>query len=438
MESISVLPADAVIMYFTKYESDFPQADSDSTPHTEEVDVTAHKCNHFESIHHVGLGQCPVNIPWSVDVKMAANNSCGVCNVVRESGFAHACTECFANVCLLTCCVRDPNDAEGSVTCNVCMIKPAEDGKARGNAIQTQPDMNKVKSKSSRNPKRKTDNPGPSSADIAVRKENVETNAKWRSIVELCKRTGYLAPSGQFFNTTWWKDVHKYSVLLPAWDSSDRPDFFFSNAWDAGVTDMPALTKESSWLVFEKAVAEEIFELAKTHGYLQNWAHDPALKQRLQKVIIHIPGHTRALATMWGELENITEDEKERRLKTILVMEADSAMGKVLLKTMETCRAKIPKEMEGYASNLDLLPYDITINFTTGPMPHHADEDKWDGGGGWLSVLSINIGTMFVFGEFAAQADKENGPEIRHKWLGPGQFLVFCDKMRVDFDTQSR
>jgi hypothetical protein len=292
------------------------------------------------------------------------------------------------------------------------MIKPAEDGKARGNAIQTQPDMNKVKSKSSRNPKRKTDNPGPSSADIAVRKENVETNAKWRSIVELCKRTGYLAPSGDLINTTWWKDVQKYSVLLPAWDSSDRPDFFFSNAWDAGVTDMPALTKESSWLVFEKAVAEEIFELAKTHGYLQNWAHDPALKQRLQKVIIRIPGHTRALATMWGELENITEDEKERRLKTILVMEADSAMGKVLLKTMETCRAKIPKEMEGYASNLDLLPYDITINFTTGPMPHHADEDKWDGGGGWLSVLSINIGTMFVFGEFAAQADTKTGPRF--------------------------
>jgi hypothetical protein len=120
-------------------------------------------------------------------------------------------------------------------------------------------------------------------------------------------------------------------------------------------------------------------------------------------------------------------------------LQPDSALGGFLLKSMASCRAKIPAAMEQFATNLDMVPYDITINYSSGPMPHHADEDKYDGPFGLGGVLSVNEGAMAVFGEYGASTIAIDGgavsnPDIRHKWLGPCQFMAFADKLRTVYD----
>ena len=56
------LPADAILLYFCKFEPPESHAEASAT----EVDVTAGKCNHFDSVHILELGSCPPAFAWVV------------------------------------------------------------------------------------------------------------------------------------------------------------------------------------------------------------------------------------------------------------------------------------------------------------------------------------------------------------------------------------
>jgi hypothetical protein len=465
--------ATQIILYFHKFES------KDVPEHSGEVDHRAHKANHFDSIHPQDLGPCPQNIPWIEDWQKEMNEDplnppaptetpipdhvqgawtedllawrksdayvhatmCGVCKIVRDSstGFGHACGTCGSNVCknfAWTCCklTRD-EDTEGSVTCHLCFAIATASTFTTPNAKRTE--------KNTKSRKRKAEGAGePDSITSAVvtRREFKETNAKWRATEQLCKRQGYLAPPGTLANTSWWKDVAKHSTMLPNWDPTDRKDFACFSTLGPASSGVAWLKHEVHWIAVQTGVASEIWTLAKTQGKIRNWAHDPILKQRLQKVTVHIPGKTRAHPTMWGELEEITDAEKTNRRASVLELRTDTKIGAILLSAMDTCVAKIPPEMAELVDGWDktekkwlTLPYDITVNYSTGPMPHHVDEDKYDGPGGCILVASVNLPTMTVFGEYSA-LEKEDGPDIRHKWHREGTCLAFCGDMRILYD----
>jgi hypothetical protein len=367
---------------------------------------------------------------------------CGVCKIVRDSstGFGHACGTCGSNVCKnfeWTCCkLTRAEDPEGSVTCHLCFAIATASTFTTPNAKRTE-----KKTKSRKRKGLQAEGAGePDASAVAYRREFKETNAKWRATEELCKRQGYLAPPGTLTSTSWWKDVAKYSTMLPNWDPADRKDFACFSTLGPTDSGVPWLAHEVHWIAMQTGVATEIWTMAKTQGKIRNWAHDPILKQRLQKVTVHIPGKTRAHPTMWGELEEITDVEKTSRRGSVLELGTDTKIGAILLSAMDTCVAKIPPEMAELVDGWDktekkwlMLPYDITVNYSTGPMPHHIDEDKYDGPGGCILVASVNLPTMTVFGEYSA-LEKEGGPDIRHKWHREGTCLAFCGDMRILYD----
>lgn len=259
--------------------------------------------------------------------------------------------------------------------------------------------------------------PGDPNAAVEVEPEleaaTVAAKARMEDIIGLTTRPYYLTQSTDTPNTQWTTHLVE-SKLLNAHGRN------FELVKDCVCKD-------------ELTTIRELVEAIPTEKYV-DWLHvnsrvpQRGLVQTLKKCAVQFEGCVEQPA-FHGVSEKISEPEKLARKKKVVLAERGSRLGDLLLSLYGRFRKLIPAHMLAKIKNPDKV-YLVQINKTTAPQPHHEDERKYDGPGGCIILLYLNLAAMVVF----AGHDDEGKAALFHRWIEAGDVYMFCGELRVDLD----
>ena len=241
--------------------------------------------------------------------------------------------------------------------------------------------------------------------------EDARTAAKMRMeaiVLYTCKRY-YLTQSDDKPNTPWTSHLPNSKLQIL---NANGQNFHLKR----GFSPMDELNK----------IRAEVAAIPLEH--FVDWSHVKILAPTLRKCIVKYEGCVDAPA-LHGQIEEVTEQELQSRQQKVIHAGKGTRLGDLLQGLGDRLRKLIPTYMLAKIKNPNKM-YDVQINITTAPQPHHYDERRFDGPGGCIIVLYVDVGAMIVF---AGKNDEEKAA-LFHRWIEAGDVYIFCGELRVRLD----
>jgi hypothetical protein len=254
---------------------------------------------------------------------------------------------------------------------------------------------------------------------IRDRKECADNGKVLRAVIEFCspaKRLGYLG-FGKFLpNTTYFKQLRQSRMLL------DVEDFFFTSFC---LTQAPLKRMQRMCMGMWFQLQEQI----------DNWSEDPMIEPYFRKITVMIDDVNLEQRTMHAKTEQISADEEKRRRDNIVHCEANHYWAVALDEVATLLWSKVPVGMQLQLEDPPKekqMPkmFPFTVNFSLGPMPHHTDDEKFNGNGAIPATVYIAGSSLVVFG------GPFDGDELalRHRYIKEGHAYGFSGELRHTHD----